>query len=619
MKTNNEKIKIRILIPVALAIIILLAVSILSMGWLQRRNITEEVKNCRDGVQILFEEQLKEDSRLLNGLIDFLKEDKRLQDAWLKKNRDLLLSYARPLFENMRSQYRVTHFYFHGLDKVCFLRVHEPSRYGDHINRFTMGGAVREGKPVYGIELGPLGTFTLRVVYPWWIDDKLVGYIELGEEIEHITQDIKKSLDVELFVAINKSYLSRPGWEEGMKMLGRNENWDLLPNFVIVDHTFKEISAKIAQNVAPDHTKHKDLLPEIQINNRNYRTGFVPCLDAGGHDVGDIIVMKDITERQASLRILSAILAAICMAIGTIIFILLYFYINRIEHRLITAHAKLKTEIKERERTEEKLQHAHDELEVKVKERTAELAATVEKLTVSNRELKEFAYIAAHDLKSPVRAIGSLAGMISNECRDILNEQCKEELDMLVQRTERMNDFISGILKYATLGHVAVQNEKVDINDVVNWAIDQVETSKETIEITMETELPVVMGQRTHIIQIFQNLLDNAIKYMDKPKGQIRIGCVEKDDFWEFSVADNGPGIEEKYFDKIFQIFQTLTRRDEIESTGIGLSLVRKIVELYGGKVWVKSKIGEGSTFFFTLPKQKTGVKNEELYADIIS
>jgi two-component system, LuxR family, sensor kinase FixL len=142
---------------------------------------------------------------------------------------------------------------------------------------------------------------------------------------------------------------------------------------------------------------------------------------------------------------------------------------------------------------------------------------------------------------------------------------------------------------------------------------------KEAVEIIIEDDLPVVTGQRAHITQVFQNLLDNAVKYMDKPKGQIKIGCVEQDNFWKFSVADNGPGIEEKYFDKIFQIFQTLTRRDKVEATGIGLSLVRKIVELYGGKVWVESKLGQGSTFYFTLLKQKTGVKNEEPYADIIS
>ena len=97
--------------------------------------------------------------------------------------------------------------------------------------------------------------------------------------------------------------------------------------------------------------------------------------------------------------------------------------------------------------------------------------------------------------------------------------------------------------------------------------------------------------------------MTNAVKYTDKPKGQIKISCSEENNFWKFSVTDNGCGINEKYFEKIFEIFQTLVSRDKTESTGIGLTIVKKIVELYGGKVWVTSKIGEGSTFFFTLPK----------------
>jgi len=115
--------------------------------------------------------------------------------------------------------------------------------------------------------------------------------------------------------------------------------------------------------------------------------------------------------------------------------------------------------------------------------------------------------------------------------------------------------------------------------------------------------LPQVQTDKTRVSQIFQNLLSNAIKFMDKPQGQIRIGCVQDGDFWRFSVADNGPGIEEKYFDRIFKLFQTLAPRDECESSGVGLAVVKKIVRFYGGKVWVESKVGEGSTFFFTLPK----------------
>ncbi|MBA7712323.1 Phytochrome-like protein cph1 [subsurface metagenome] len=117
------------------------------------------------------------------------------------------------------------------------------------------------------------------------------------------------------------------------------------------------------------------------------------------------------------------------------------------------------------------------------------------------------------------------------------------------------------------------------------------------------------MCKKTHIRQVFQNLLSNAIQHMDKEKGRINIGCIEEEAFWKFSVTDNGPGIDQKYFKKIFKIFQTLSPPDETESTGVGLSIAKKIVRLNGGKIWVESNPGEGSSFFFTLPK--SDVKQE--------
>jgi len=115
--------------------------------------------------------------------------------------------------------------------------------------------------------------------------------------------------------------------------------------------------------------------------------------------------------------------------------------------------------------------------------------------------------------------------------------------------------------------------------------------------------LPTIEGEPTRIDQVFQNLLSNAVKHMDKANGRIAVACQDEGDHWTFSVCDNGPGIEEKYFDRIFKIFQTLTPRDEYENTGVGLTLVKKIVELYGGGIWVESEVGKGSTFSFTWPK----------------
>jgi signal transduction histidine kinase len=138
----------------------------------------------------------------------------------------------------------------------------------------------------------------------------------------------------------------------------------------------------------------------------------------------------------------------------------------------------------------------------------------------------------------------------------------------------------------------------------------------QNITITLENKMPIIECEETRIMQLFQNLLGNAIKYMDKPKGQIKIRCVEEKGFWKFSVADNGPGIEEKYFERIFKMFQVLSIGDKPEGTGVGLTIAKKIAEMCGGKIWVESQVGKGSTFFFTRPKKKAGAKHAKLKAN---
>ncbi|MFQ5866187.1 MAG: ATP-binding protein [bacterium] len=239
-------------------------------------------------------------------------------------------------------------------------------------------------------------------------------------------------------------------------------------------------------------------------------------------------------------------------------------------------------------------------LELQGKERLLEKQAM--ELRNVNQELKDFAYIVSHDLKAPLRAIGSLANWIATDYADKFDKEGKEQINLLIGRVKRMHDLIDGVLQYSRVGRIKEESGEVNLNNVVTEVTDMIAPT-DNITIKVETELPSVWCEKTRIAQVFQNLLSNAVKYMDKPNGEIKIGCVEDDGYWKFHVADNGPGIDKKYFKKIFQIFQTLNPRDKVESTGIGLTLVKKIVEMYGGNIWVESKMGHGSTFYFTLPK----------------
>lgn len=234
----------------------------------------------------------------------------------------------------------------------------------------------------------------------------------------------------------------------------------------------------------------------------------------------------------------------------------------------------------------------------------------------ANHELKDFAHIVSHDLKAPLRGIRTLANWISTDYGDKLGEQGREHLNLLSRRANRLHNLIKGVLQYSMVGRVREEKVQVDLNQLVSEVIDSL-APPESVTVTIEDKLPVIECEHTRIAQLFQNLLGNAVKYMDKPKGRVKIGCESENGFWKFSIADNGPGIREKDFERIFQIFQTLSRSDESESTGVGLTMVKKIVELYGGKIWVESQLRHGSTFFFTLPKNQAEGKNAELEANI--
>ena len=238
-----------------------------------------------------------------------------------------------------------------------------------------------------------------------------------------------------------------------------------------------------------------------------------------------------------------------------------------------------------------------------LKNREQLLNESYEQLKHVNQELKDFAYVASHDLKAPLRGIKTLAEWIATDYADKFDDTLKEQFRLLTTRVDRMHNLINGILQYSRIGRIYEKPVIINLNSLISDIIDMI-APPQNIEIDVENNLPAITFEETRIRQVFQNLISNAVKYIDKPQGKISIGCEDNGKFWKFSVTDNGLGIDEKYHEKIFKIFQTLAPKENYESTGIGLTLVKKIVELYGGKVWVKSEVGQGSTFFFTMLKQ---------------
>jgi len=231
--------------------------------------------------------------------------------------------------------------------------------------------------------------------------------------------------------------------------------------------------------------------------------------------------------------------------------------------------------------------------------RVREVAADLKR---SNEDLEQFAYVVSHDLKAPLRAMSSLATWIAEDYREALGDEGRENVDLLVNRARRMRDMIDGILQYSKVGRSSGVREWIVSDQMVGEVIDSL-APPDSISVHVDGALPEVTCERTQLKQVFQNLIGNAIKHLGKPQGQVTVSCRDAKSFWEFRVQDNGPGIAEEHFDRIFELFQTLKPRDELEATGVGLAVARRIVERHGGSIRVESIVGKGSQFAFTVPK----------------
>ena len=256
-------------------------------------------------------------------------------------------------------------------------------------------------------------------------------------------------------------------------------------------------------------------------------------------------------------------------------------------------------DIRERKQAEESLRLRAVELSW-----TAQtLAKTTSSLRKRNLELDQFAYVVSHDLKAPLRAIANLSSWIEEDLSDSMTEDTLHQMNLLRGRVHRMEALIEGLLQYSRVGRMQLASETVKVEKLLAEIIDSL-APPSGFEVKVDPGMPTFVTERLPLQQVFANLISNAIKHNRGESGHVKISVKELNDFYEFFVTDNGPGIAPQYHDKVFVIFQTLEARDKVENTGIGLSLVKKIVEGEGGSVSLESAEGEGATFGFTWPKQ---------------
>jgi len=263
----------------------------------------------------------------------------------------------------------------------------------------------------------------------------------------------------------------------------------------------------------------------------------------------------------------------------------------------------IKQEMTERRQAEVSLRQLHEQLEAKVQERTAELKEANTNLLYSNRELEQFAYVASHDLQEPLRAVNSYAQLLGRKYQGNLDAKADKYLGYIMEEATRMQQLINDLLDFSRVGTRGKELKPTACEAMLSQVLENLQVAiAESQVLVTHDPLPTLMGDETQLNQLFQNLIANAIKFRRSEPPRVHVSAVQRGNEWVFGVRDNGIGMEPEYFDRIFTIFQRLHSRAEYPGTGIGLAVCKKIVERHGGRIWVESDLGLGTTFYFTIP-----------------
>lgn len=283
-----------------------------------------------------YQESVRYDAQVLQTIMHSLAHDTILRTALARRDRAALLQHAEPHFAELQRDFNITHFYFTTPDRVNLLRVHAPLRYGDVIDRITTLQAEASGTIAYGVELGFLGTFTLRLVSPWFDEQshKLIGYVELGMEIDQVLNKLEEFFGLQVITMVYKTSLQRDQWEAGMRALGRTPRWDRFPDIVASERSTDRIPPLIAEHLVGDKLMTRNTSMELTEGGFTYQMIHLPLHDAGGRNVAQMILLADVTRDVNKMRKTLYTSSFAMLSAGIILFIIFYWLIGQVGRRI---------------------------------------------------------------------------------------------------------------------------------------------------------------------------------------------------------------------------------------------------------------------------------------------
>jgi PAS domain S-box-containing protein len=332
--TSIKPIQRRLMFPLTAVLLLLVFGFSALLVKQQRDSLSQSSEKVLEEVSRDFDILNREQSRMLDILGQTLLRDTALRTALKNRDRERLLADYGPVFTKFRTEHNLTHFYFIGPDRLCLLRVHKPEKYGDEINRLTLLEAERTGRTASGLELGPLGTFTLRSVLPVYEDNTLIGYLELGKEIEDTLSTLHAGNSFELAVTIRKRALDRPAWEAGMNMLGREADWERFPEDALIYSSLPRLPFEAERFIGEQGHTHGKVITETSFGGQSWLVMVAPLKDVSGAEVGDLLLLQNITEAKTQQNRLRAVGVGGMLVLLTGLFGFLFVLLRRTDRSI---------------------------------------------------------------------------------------------------------------------------------------------------------------------------------------------------------------------------------------------------------------------------------------------
>ena len=655
--TSEEPIRRRILIPLSLTIAVLFSTFIYSTYHIRAdQNLIDMRHNCEVTQAYVDVSQAQRETLLLN-LMNEISRDTQLRQAMMTKDRDTLYQHSLPLFNQLFKAHGISHFYYYTPAARTLLRVHRPDEYGDQMARTTFLKAAHSQKFAYGLELGKFGMLTYRGVLPWRVGDTLIGYIELGIEVDYVLKQLQSIVKQDFLITLNKDQLDRERWQRGRKHSGRSHNWDLFSDQVLAYQTLPGFSNM-------DKIKLLDLkglvgedeYSDIVIGQQVFRIKGFPLLNLADQVIGGFYVLHNITQQTTSFKAFLVPIILVSASLCLVLFFFAFTVLGRMDQKLVVtrqrlndevanvtlANRQLEEEIGYRSLAELKLQLLNQTLEERVVQRTMALEELNRELqqtqaTILHQDkmacIGQLAAGIAHDINNPIgfvshnlstferylerlnqffslqigvierRGDNELAAACMKGRQDFgIDEMLREMPVMLAEcrdGTTRISQTVQGLRNFSC--KEIPRRELVDLHQCIDSTLALLRHELHTkIEVVRTYgDIPRCCCCAAQMNQVFLNLFINATQAI-AGQGKIQIQSWAEDRKIWITISDNGCGIPA---DKVEHIFEPFFTTKEIGvGTGLGLSIVYDIVTRHKGSIDVASKPGEGTTFTLGMP-----------------